>query len=154
MGTRGYLETMRRILTPLMWEHVSPFVYSGAALFLWWWSGALFPKDFTQLMTATGTVAAVLTGFLSTAKAVVLGLTGSEVFQRLKAAGYHNDFLAYMRVGVLASIALLTISVLGLFIEPTQTRIRRLGLKPPFRILGLHCGIGTYDVYAGYKQPV
>ncbi|MFX4223667.1 MAG: hypothetical protein ACMVO3_23420 [Thalassobaculum sp.] len=88
---------------------------------IWAWPLARpFPADFTALMGVSGTAAAVLLGFLGAAKAIVLGLTGTPVFQRLKAAGYHDDLLGYMRVAVYGSVVLLIVSLAGLFVEPGQ----------------------------------
>lgn len=109
------------VFTPLMWERLYPFIGSFCGVAVWRWGfDQHFPTDTIALMSASGTVAAVLAGFLSAAKAIVLGLTGSEVFQKLKVAGYHNDFLSYLRVAIYSSLFFLCISMLGFFIEPNQ----------------------------------
>lgn len=105
-------------MSGLQIERFGPFVYAALVVLLWWWLlEATFPSQFDTLMAVTGTVAAVLMGFLSTAKAIVLGLTGTEVFRRLKNAGYHNDLNSYIRAAVYASMILLVLSLAGLFIE-------------------------------------
>lgn len=108
-------------MTELQVERYWPYVASIAVTIFW--IGALngaFPQDFTALMGASGTVAAVLMGFIATSKAIVFGLTGSPVFQSLKRAGYHQDLLSYLMSGVFGSAGLLVVSLIGFFIEPTQ----------------------------------
>ena len=59
-------------------EAVWPYLL-GLMIFVGWRFGlaATFPHQIDGLLAASGTVAAVLIGFLSTAKAVLLGLSSS-----------------------------------------------------------------------------
>jgi hypothetical protein len=109
------------IVTELQFEKGWPYLLAAVVVVVWGWPlGQPFPMDYTALMGVSGTVAAVLLGFLSAAKAIVLGLTGSEVFQRLKSAGYHDILLGYIRIAVYGSMLLLVVSLVGLFVEPNQ----------------------------------
>ena len=118
------------VVTGLGVERVWPYGVSIVTVAAWWWIGAPFPKDFTALIAAAGTVAAVLVGFLSTAKVVILGITGSEVFQILKKAGYIDIYMKYVRAAIYGTLALLVISMLGFFLEPIQNpNIHDVALK-------------------------
>ena len=73
-----------RTMTALHFERWWPYLASAAILCFWIWLGMPFPSKPDPLMGASGTVAAVLVGFLGTAKAIVLTVTRSAVFQAIK----------------------------------------------------------------------
>src|SRR5215207_4867409 len=92
--------------------------YASAITVLACWAlilGFPFPNNPDPLMGASGTIASVLVGFLATAKAVILGITGSEVFKKLKAAGYSNLLFSYLSQAVFGGIVLLVVSTFGFF---------------------------------------
>ena len=105
----------------LLFERVWPY---GAAL-LWtlaWWKylEATFPSDPAGLLTASGTAAAVLVGFLATANAIVLGLSNTELFIRLKNAGYLGLIHSYFFEATIASTVFLIVAMVGFFLTNEQ----------------------------------
>lgn len=104
-------------MTELFWEKYWP--YFVAALISASWFHFLqhhFPSPPDNLLLATGTAAAVLIGFLATAKAIVLGLTNSPVFQAIKHTGYNAVLFRYFFEAVVFGTAALVISITGLFL--------------------------------------
>jgi len=75
-----------------------------------------FPTDFGGLMAASSTVAAVLIGFLATAKAFMLGMSDSSVYKSLKNGGYTIDLFARLSDGLFGGVTLLVTSIVGFFV--------------------------------------
>src|SRR5262249_44743299 len=75
------------------WPHVVPLLAPAA----WYWGlGAPFPFPSPPLLSAALTAAAVVIGFLATAKAVMLGLSGTPAFLSLKEAGFTKPLFRYL----------------------------------------------------------
>ena len=98
-------------------EAIWPYAV-GAGIFAVWrfGLGASFPEKIDGLLAASGTAVAVLIGFLSTAKAVLLGLSSSEALKVLKGAGFLGLFYRYIFEAVWGGIALLIFVTIGFFI--------------------------------------
>lgn len=108
-------------MTALKLEQWWPYAAAGILLLLWWlYFGEPFPKNVDGLMAASGTVSVVLVGFLGTAKAIVLSISSSEVFRRLKDSGYNQILFRYLFEALAAGVALLIISLLGFFLPDSQ----------------------------------
>lgn len=100
----------------LVLERTWPYVLAAAWLYTWYHLlGARFPTDPSGLLSASGTAAAVLVGFLATANAIVLGLSGTELFKRLSAAKYISLLYNYFYEAIAASIVFLIVSIVGFF---------------------------------------
>jgi len=94
-----------------------PYIVPLAFCLLWWhYLGGIFPFDASALIGATGTVSAVIVGFLVTAKAIVVGLTGSPVFKKLVSSGYNGIFYRYILEAELGGLLLLIVSLVGFFV--------------------------------------
>ncbi|WP_157776549.1 hypothetical protein [Nitratireductor aquibiodomus] len=114
---RGWFTTSARmIMSGLFWERSWPYLAAVFATGLWYiFLEKPFPSDARPLIGATGTVSAVLVGFLVTAKTIVLGLTGSAVFKTLVQSGYHRIFYSYFFEAEAGGLCLLLISMVGFF---------------------------------------
>jgi hypothetical protein len=98
-------------------ERFWPYVIAVAAWLFWLFAlNAPFPIQADPLMGASGTVSAVLIGFMGTSKAIVLGLADSAVFKQLKAAGYMSRLFLYLYESLLVALVLLILSILGFFL--------------------------------------
>jgi hypothetical protein len=103
-------------MTALAFEGVLPYLTTTIVVVVWYfWLGAVFPSKPDNLLLETGTAAAVLIGFLATAKAIVLGLANSPIFRSLKETGYSNILFRYFFEAVVAGTLLLIASVIGFF---------------------------------------
>jgi hypothetical protein len=81
-----------------------------------WWGKAPWPKEPDALLGASGGAAAVLIGFLATAKAIVLSLSGTRLYRTLRDAGYHQDMLDYILTAMLAGLVFMVFSIAGFFV--------------------------------------
>ncbi|TYC53831.1 hypothetical protein FMN50_13755 [Rhodobacterales bacterium] len=107
----------RAIMTTLNFEKFWPYAVAIVFTVVWWtYLPTSFPIRPEGLLAATGTVAAVLVGFLVTAKAIVLGLTGSSVFKVLVNSGYHKILFRYLFEAVLGGLSLLVVAMIGFFL--------------------------------------
>lgn len=94
-----------------------PYAFSLVFTFVWWrYLGVVFPSNASALIGATGTVSAVIVGFLVTAKAIVVGLTGTPVFKILVKTGYSGLFYRYILEAEIGGLSLLIISIVGFFV--------------------------------------
>jgi hypothetical protein len=82
-----------------------------------------FPKTVDGLMAASDTVSVVLVGFLGTAKAIILSISSSAVFQRLKATAHSDVLFRYLFEYLAWGIALLIISLVGFFLPEEQPQM-------------------------------
>lgn len=103
-------------MTALKFEKTWPYAASLLIAALWFYVGQPFPNSLDALMGASGTVAAVLVGFLGTAKAIVLSVSSSDVFKRLKESGYSDILFSYLFEAIAAGIIFLVVSMLGFFL--------------------------------------
>lgn len=94
-----------------------PYIFAtGFTIFWWKYLGSTFPTNASALIGATGTVSAVIVGFLVTAKAIVVGLTGTPVFKKLASSGYKGFFYRYILEAELGGLTLLIVSLVGFFV--------------------------------------
>jgi hypothetical protein len=111
-------------MTSLIWERSWPYVGAVLVLAVWWFGlGHPFPAKPDALMGASGTVAAVFVGFLGTAKAIVLGLTSSAAFKKLKTTGYSKLLFAYLYEALFGGIIFLAIAIIGFFLPENKPQI-------------------------------
>lgn len=108
-------------MTALKFEQWWPYPAALSVLAIWWlYFGQPFPKNVDGLMAASGTVSVVLVGFLGTAKAIVLSISSSEVYKRLKDTGYSNVLFRYLFESLTIAIVLLIISLVGFFLPDSR----------------------------------
>jgi hypothetical protein len=134
-------ESRRRLrLTARAIENWAPWI--GAGLFLaayHWWGKAPWPKEPDALLGASGGAAAVLIGFLATAKAIVLSLSGTRLYRTLRDAGYHEDMLNYILSATLAGLVFMVFSIAGFFVLTK-------GMAPPFWYPRIWFFLGTVSL--------
>jgi hypothetical protein len=107
-------------MTPLLFERLWPYVLTIVITIIWWYVGRPFPHNPEALLGASGTVAVVFVGFLGTAKAIVLSISHTPVYKKLKDTGYHNILYFYLYESILSGIIFLIVSLLGFFL-PNET---------------------------------
>ncbi|MDA9423979.1 MULTISPECIES: hypothetical protein [Bradyrhizobium] len=111
-------------MTPLMIERGWPYLATIVVVLIWWFGlGHPIPAKPDALMGASGTVAAVFVGFLGTAKAIVLGLTNSAVYKKLRSAGYANLLYHYLAEALFSAIIFLAVAVVGFFLPENQPQV-------------------------------
>jgi hypothetical protein len=133
-------------MTERIWEHVWPYVAALLVTGAWAYFGMPFPKNLDPLMGASGTVASVLVGFLGTAKAIILSITSSKVFKRLKEAGYSDVLFQYLYEALLAGIVFLVISMVGFFLP--ESTAHPSNIQMCFSTIWILSGTGAIILYA------
>jgi len=96
------------------WYPVSGAVLAGV---VWYFLKFQLPTDEHEILNASLTLGAILTGFMSTAMTLLVSLHGSEVLKQLKDAGYITDLLRYLGEAIWFSFAFSAISIIGLFVD-------------------------------------
>lgn len=101
-------------------ERTWPYLLAVTIGALWWFGfGRPFPNDSDGLLAASGGASAVLVGFLATAKTVILSVSSSDVFKRLKDGGFHELLFNYLYEAIVAGMFFLLVSILGFFVTRT-----------------------------------
>jgi hypothetical protein len=108
-------------MTALRFERWWPYVGALVLFGVWLYFGRPFPRNPEGLMGASGTVAVVFVGFLGTAKAIVLSISNSPVYKRLKETGYSRVLFSYLYESIFSGIVFLVISVLGFFLPERES---------------------------------
>lgn len=116
-------------------ERIYPFAGGAIAGGVWFWLGPSFPKD-SIVLVASLTLAAIFTGFLSTALSVLLGLD-SPVMKRLRATSFRWTLVAFLRDAMVSNLLFGALAVAGLFMD-----------KPPHWFGVLWCALLTMMVLA------
>lgn len=99
-------------------EKFWPYLAAALLSALWWFGlGRPFPDPSDSLLAASGGASAVLVGFLATAKTVILSVSSSDVFKRLKDGGFHNLLFNYLYEAIVAGMVFLLVSIVGFFIN-------------------------------------
>lgn len=105
-----------------LFESAWPYVLGALPALVWYWGfNGPFPVPSAPLLGAALTATAVVVGFLATAKAVMLGVATSDVFQRLKAAGFTGSLFRYLFEAIWAGMFFLVFSVFGFFLDAPNT---------------------------------
>lgn len=98
-------------------EKVRPLVLSITLTLAWaFLFSAPFPKKPDALLGSMVAASAVLMGFLATAKTIVVALTKSDIFLKLKEKNYDGIFLAYLKDAFSSGTVLLVWSIVGFFV--------------------------------------
>ena len=99
----------------LFLERVYPYVVAFAAGLLWFRFGASLPPG-PDILGSSLTVGAILTGFLATAKAILMALD-SPVMNRIRDTEYIKDLVSYLSQAVWLSFLFCGISLIGYFVD-------------------------------------
>ena len=103
----------------LIFEKLFPYLLSLAAGLLWWQFELCFPSG-EGVLGSSLTIGAILTGFLATAKAILMGLD-SPIMNRIRKTDYLTDLVSYLSHAIWLSFTFCGISLLGYFIITTNS---------------------------------
>lgn len=84
-------------------------------------SNCKFPQPAENLLSASGGAAAVLVGFLATAKAIVLSISGTRIYKALKEGDFTSLFLRYTQEAIVVAICFLVVAMTGFFVIDSVT---------------------------------
>lgn len=120
-------------MTSLLREQVGPYVIGVLVTGTWWFGlGHTFPDDPAGLLSASGTIASVLVGFLATAKAIIMSISTSPTYAHIRSLGYGDQLMNYIRSAIYAGLIFLVLATLGFFIdwkEAAPSEMERIGVN-------------------------
>ena len=96
-------------------EQTAPYILGVAAMFIWWKSNLSLPSG-DGILSSSLTLGAILTGFLATAKAILMTLD-SPIMQRLRETDYINSIVSYLSQAIWLCFAFCIVTLIGFFID-------------------------------------
>lgn len=97
-------------------ELLYPIVGGGAAGIAWLVFGTHFPVDEKEFLAAALSLGAILTGFITTAKAILAALPSDSVMKRLRDSGYILDLVFYLAQALYGCLLFSIFCLLGFFL--------------------------------------
>lgn len=104
----------------LIIERTFPYICGLAAGLLWWRLQVPFPEAWKEFLASVLTLASIITGFLATAKAILMGLQGTQVMQDMHRSGYIADMVTYLGEAVFAAFLFCIYNLWGFFVDPND----------------------------------
>ena len=98
-------------------ERFAPYLLGFAAILIWQLDIALPLGD--GILGSSLTLGAILTGFLATAKAIIMTLD-SPIMQRLRETNYIHDIVSYLSQAIWLSFSFCILTLIGFFIDQTN----------------------------------
>lgn len=137
-------------MTSLQREQFGPYVVGLLVTAAWWFLlGRSFPADPSGLLSASGTIASVLVGFLATAKAIIMSISTSPTYAHIRSLGYGDQLMDYIRSAIYAGLVFLVLATLGFFIDwkaTALTDLERIGVTA-YRISWVLTGAAGLALY-------
>lgn len=96
-------------------EKTLPYLLAVVACIVWWRYDLHLPSDNAVLGSAL-TIGAILTGFLATAKAILMALD-SEIMRRIRTTNYLDDLVSYLSEAIWFSFGFCFLCLVGYFID-------------------------------------
>lgn len=112
------MEERAKEMTSLLFEKTVPYVAALVAALAWWQLDVSLPNG-TPILSSSLTLGAILTGFLATAKAIVMTLD-SPIMQRIRETTYVNDLVSYLGQAIWLSFAFCVVAMVGFFVETSS----------------------------------
>lgn len=95
-------------------EKSAPYLLAIAGAVLWWQCDIELPAG-DAILSSSLTLGAILTGFLATAKAIVMSLD-SPIMNRIRETTYINDLVSYLSQAIWLSFGFCIVSIIGFFV--------------------------------------
>lgn len=97
------------------YPHLIAVLAAGVYLYLnYRYPQYTLPKNLKDLLTASATINSIVVGFLATAKATLLSISGGRAIKFMKSGGQYNALIAYFMTAVHYSIVTAVVSALML----------------------------------------
>lgn len=98
-------------------ERFAPYLLGFAAILIWWKLDIALPLG-DGVLGSSLTLGAILTGFLATAKAIIMTLD-SPIMQKLRETNYIHDIVSYLSQAIWLSFSFCILTLIGFFIDQT-----------------------------------
>jgi hypothetical protein len=96
-------------------EKYAPYILAFECAFIWVSFGMNLPQE-NDILSASLTLGAILTGFMATSKAILMTLD-SPIMHRLRDTEYINDVVLYLSQAIWLSFSFCIISLVGFFVD-------------------------------------
>jgi len=96
-------------------EKTAPYILGISAMLLWWRAGLHLPEN-NDILSSSLTLGAILTGFLATAKAILMTLD-SPIMQRLRETDYIARLVSYLSHSIWLSFSFCILTLVGFFVD-------------------------------------
>jgi hypothetical protein len=100
-------------------ELTYPWLLAFVAAFLWWRFKPLLPPDEKEFLAAGLSIGAILTGFITTAKAILVALPSDSIMGRLRTSGYIDDLIIYLAQALYSCFIFSIYCIIGFFFLET-----------------------------------
>ena len=100
-------------------EKIAPYALAVSCTVLWFSLDLRLPTG-DGVLGSSLTLGAILTGFLSTAKAIIMSLD-SPIMIRIRGTSYLNDVVSYLGQAIWLSFSFCIISIVGYFVSTNST---------------------------------
>ena len=107
-----------KIVSALFWEKWHPYFFSVVATLAWHLTCQQFPSA-SDLFEPTVAASAILVGFLSTSKAILMGMN-SPVIRSLNESTYMDDLISYIGQAIWLSLAFCVLNISGYFVDTSK----------------------------------
>lgn len=104
----------------LLAERWYPLVCGVAAGFLWFRFGPAFPTDNNAFLSASLTLGSIITGFMATAKTILMGLQGTEVMRDLRRSTYIEVLVSYLSAAIFSAFGFCIVTLMGFFLDGSR----------------------------------
>lgn len=99
-------------------EKLAPYILAVAGGFCWWRFDLALPSE-NAILSSSLTLGAILTGFLATAKAIVMTLN-SPIMQKIRETSYLSDMVSYLSQAIWLSFGFCIVSLIGFFVPKQE----------------------------------
>jgi hypothetical protein len=104
-------------MNSLRTERYYPYILSVLAVGAWWRIGRPFPADTKEFLGAAVAFAAILTGFLATAQAILMALPSDSVMASIKSSGYIAHLIRYIREAIVGTLLFAVLNLIGFYLD-------------------------------------
>lgn len=126
-------------------EIAYPFLIAFLASILWWKFKPVLPPDEKEFLAAGLSIGAILTGFITTAKAILVALPSDSIMGRLRASGYIDDLILYLAHALYSCFIFSIYCLAGFFLLETNKQM----LTKVYGVVWI-C-LGTFSAVAFYR---
>lgn len=126
-------------------EIAYPFLFAIVAAILWWKFKPILPPDEKEFLAAGLSIGAILTGFITTAKAILVALPTDSIMGRLRASNYIDDLILYLAHALYSCFIFSIYCLAGFFLLETNKQM----LTKIYGLIWIF--LATFSAFAFYR---
>lgn len=126
-------------------EIAYPFLFAIVAAILWWKFKPILPPDEKEFLAAGLSIGAILTGFITTAKAILVALPTDSIMGRLRASNYIDDLILYLTHALYSCFIFSIYCLAGFFLLETNKQM----LTKIYGLIWIF--LATFSAFAFYR---